>query len=97
MGNNNFQFRLQSLDVLDQYAGKLKQEADNLLGAPIKIKNLHESFADNDEWNDIRHTEFFEGPINEIILETSKLIVVIDEAIQQLNQLKNTYASVGIK
>lgn len=37
MGNNNYQFRLQSLDVLDQYVAKLKQEAEQILVYPMNF------------------------------------------------------------
>ncbi len=97
MGNNSYQFRLQSLEILDQYAAKLKQEADTLLGYPMTIKNLHESYSDSDQWNDIKHTEFFEGPVNEIILEASNLRTKIEEAISRLNLLKSTYANAGVR
>jgi len=97
MGNNNYQFRLQSLEILDQYAAKLKQESDQLQGYPMTLKNLHESYSDSDQWNDIKHTEFFEGPMNEIILEASTLRTKIDEAINRLNQLKGMYANAGVR
>lgn len=96
MGNNNYQFRLQSLDVLDQYANKLKKESDDLLSYQNNFKTIHETLADSDEWNDIKHTEFFEGPINDVILEASKLRSKIEEAIGRLNQLKSTYANAGV-
>ena len=97
MGLNNYQSRLQSLDVLDQYASYLKGESDFFEGYMMKLKVIHESFADNDQWNDVKHTEFFEGPVNDIILEASKMRVRIDEAIGRLYQLKASYANAGIK
>jgi hypothetical protein len=97
MGNNKYQSRLQSLEVLDQYISKLKIESETMLGYPMALKNLHESFADTDEWNDVKHTEFFEGPINDIILTASDLRVKIEAATEQLLRLKSMYSNAGVK
>ncbi len=97
MGNNNYQFRLQSLEVLDQYSNKLKLESDHLLSYPLTLKKIHEEFAESDQWNDVKHTEFFEEQMNNIILEVSTLKSKIDEAMNRLNQLKGLYSNAGIK
>lgn len=96
MGNNNYQFRLQSLDALDEYKMKLEQQLNFLLGLPRTIQGIHESFSDSDKWNDIKHTEFFEEEINEIILALSLASDKVNKASDKLMKLKNIYASAGI-
>jgi hypothetical protein len=96
MGNNNYQFRLQSLEVLDDYIAKLKQEEDFYIGYPMTLKQIHESYAESDKWNDIKHTEYLEETLNDVILESQILRQKIEEAISRLNQLKNIYANAGV-
>ncbi len=96
MGNNNYQFRLQSLEVLDQYIAKLRQEVDFCLGYPKKIKDIHLGFSESDSWNDVKHTEFFEQHVEEIGLKVGELQMRIEEAINRLNQLKSIYANAGV-
>jgi hypothetical protein len=96
MGNNNYQFRLQSLDILDEYALKLKQEEEFLLGYPMKMRQIHEEFTDSDKWNDIKHTMYFEEELNDIILSSQVFRGKIESAIQRLTQLKQIYSQAGI-
>lgn len=96
MGNNSYQFRLQSLEVLDEYINKLKQESDFCLGYPKKIKDIHLGFSESDRWNDVKHTEFFEQHVEEIGLKVIELQQRIEEAINRLNQLKGIYANAGV-
>lgn len=96
MGNNTYQFRLQSLDTLDEYRAKLQQEEQFLLGYPMKLKQLHEEFADADKWNDIKHTMYFEEELNEIILSSQVLRENLNKAMERLNQLKQIYSQAGI-
>lgn len=96
MGNNNYQFRLQSLDILDEYTMKLQQEDQFLLGYPMKLKQIHEEFAGSDKWNDIKHTVFFEEELNEVILSSQIFREKIESAIQRLAQLKQIYSQAGI-
>jgi len=97
MGDNSYQARLRSLEVLDRYAIYLKGESDFFSGYPMKLKIIHESFSDSDDWNDIRHTEFFEDQLEEIILEASKIRIKMDEAIERLYYLKEIYSNAGFK
>lgn len=96
MGNNNFQFRLQSLEVLDEYINKLKQETDFCLGYPRKFQEIHESFSESDKWNDVKHSEFNENFVSEIALKVSDLRIKIEEAANRLGQLKGIYANAGV-
>jgi hypothetical protein len=96
MGNNNYQFRLQSLEVLDDYISKLRKEVDFCLGYPKMIKDIHLGFSESDRWNDVKHTEFFEQHIEEIGLKISELHMRMEEAINRLNQLKGIYANAGV-
>lgn len=97
MGNNNYQFRLQSLDILEEYSMKLRQEEQFLLGYPMKLKQIHEEFADADKWNDIKHTMYFEEELNEVILSSERLRENLNKAMERLTQLKSIYAQAGIR
>ena len=96
MGDNNYQFKLQSLDVLDEYKMKLEQQLDFLTSLPRSIQGIHEDFSNNDKWNDIKHTVFFEEELNEIILALSLASDKVSKASDKLMKLKNIYASAGI-
>lgn len=97
MGNNNYQFRLQSLDILDEYRMKLQQEENALLGYPMKLKQIHEEFADVDKWNDIKHTMYFEEELNEVILSSERLRENLNKAMEKLTQLKAIYSQAGVR
>ena len=58
MGNNNYQFRLQRLEILDKYIMALTKEKEHFNTFQFGIVNLHEDYAGSDEWNDVKHTRF---------------------------------------
>jgi hypothetical protein len=97
MGNNNYQFRLESLDILDEYRMKLQQEENALLGYPMKLKQIHEEFADADKWNDIKHTMYFEEELNEVIQSSERLRENLNKAMERLTQLKAIYSQAGVR
>jgi hypothetical protein len=96
MGNNNYQFRLQSLDVLDDYRSKLSKEQETINNLGFVLTNLHGSYADEDRWNDIKHSQFENMYIAEIRAVADSLREKIAEAVNQLDTYKGIYSNAGI-
>lgn len=96
MGNNNYQFRLQSLDVLEDYKLKLSKEQEYINNLGFVLANLHGSYADEDKWNDIKHTQFEDAYIKPIQAINNSLRERIAEAVMQLQALKHVYEAAGV-
>ncbi len=96
MGNNNYQFRLQRLEILDKYIMALTKEKEHFNTFQFGIVNLHEDYAGSDEWNDVKHTRFKDEHVAAIQLACQSVNDKIQEACNALNQLKSTYANAGV-
>lgn len=96
MGNNNYQFRLQSLDVLEDYKLKLSKEQEYINNLGFVLANLHGAYSDEDKWNDIKHTQFEDTHIKPIQEMSNSLKGKIAEAVMQLQTLKQVYESAGV-
>lgn len=96
MGSPNYQIRLQALGVLDDYKQKLSTEQEKINNLGFALANLHESYADEDRWNDVKHSQYKDTHIEKVQGAVNVLRETIAEAINGLEALKHIYGNAGV-
>ena len=96
MGNNNYQFKLRNLDVLSKYTMELTNKMEIFNNFQFELANIHQKYADEGEWDDVKHTRFKDEHIDSIIKASEAARLSIAEACSRLNQLRSEYANAGV-
>jgi hypothetical protein len=96
MGNNNYQFQLQSLEILDEYIRELTKEKEYFMTFQHRIVGIHSKYEADNTWNDRKHTLFKDTHIDTIQKACEDLRLKIGEAEDFLRQLKTMYANAGV-
>ncbi|TAH30101.1 MAG: hypothetical protein EAZ06_04310 [Cytophagales bacterium] len=96
MGNTNFQFRLQSLDVIKDFEQRLQKTNENLKKEIYDLKVYFEALAEGDMWNDRHHSEYAEEYLSEVEKSINQVVNLIEnESMKYLQNYKHKAEEVG--
>ena len=98
MGMTNYQFRLQSLDVVRNFEQRLQQTNENLKKELYDLKIYFEALSEGDMWNDKYHTEYGEEYLSEIEKSINQVVNLIEnESMKYLQTYKHKAEEVGFQ